>query len=82
MEASSKQAVIDTLKRQNIRPLSVGQSSTFSLGRFLNKKVKTKDVSIFTRQLSTLISAGGTAKSFILYFTRSDRQQIFSINNW
>ena len=58
IEASSKQGVIDTLKKQNIRPLSVSQSSTLSIGGFLNKKVKSKDISIFTRQLSTLISAG------------------------
>lgn len=58
IEASSKQGVVDTLKKQNIRPLSVRQSSTFSIGGFLNKRVKSKDISIFTRQLSTLISAG------------------------
>ena len=58
IEASSKQGVVDTLKKQNIRPLSISQNSSFSLGSFLNKKVKSKDISIFTRQLSTLISAG------------------------
>jgi type IV pilus assembly protein PilC len=80
MEASSKQAVIDTLKRQNIRPLSVGQSSTFSLGRFLNKKVKTKDVSIFTRQLSTLISAGVPLnRSFYTLQDQTDNKYFQSI---
>lgn len=58
IEASSKQGVIDTLKKQNIRPLSVKPSSTFSVSSFFNKRVKSKDISIFTRQLSTLISAG------------------------
>jgi type IV pilus assembly protein PilC len=58
IESSSKQSAIDSLKKQGIRPLKVSAEGGFSLGGLLNKKVKTKDVTIFTRQLSTMISAG------------------------
>jgi type IV pilus assembly protein PilC len=58
IEASSKQGVIDTLKKQGIKPLAIQQESGSKFLSFANKKVKTKDVTIFTRQLSTMISAG------------------------
>lgn len=58
IDSNSKQSAIDSLKRQGIRPLKVSAEGGFSLGGVLNKKVKTKDVTIFTRQLSTMISAG------------------------
>lgn len=59
IEAASKDAAKATLIRQNIRPLVIKQDSG---GRNLLKgrggKVKQKDLVIFTRQLSTMISAG------------------------
>jgi type IV pilus assembly protein PilC len=58
VEASSKEALIETLHKQGLRPLVVKQGSTkkgFSLGK---PKVKLKDLVMFTRQLSTMISAG------------------------
>jgi type IV pilus assembly protein PilC len=58
IESTSKQAVIDMLKKQKIKPLVVNQKLGLNLGGFLNKKVKNKDVVIFTRQLSTMVSAG------------------------
>lgn len=58
IEASSKQGVIDTLKKQGIKPLAIQQESGSKFFAFANKKVKTKDLTIFTRQLSTMISAG------------------------
>jgi len=58
IDASSKQAVVDTLKKQGIKPLSVRQDAGFKLFSLSSKRVKTKDITIFTRQLSTLISAG------------------------
>ncbi len=58
VEASSKEALIETLHKQGLRPLVVKQGSTkkgFSIGK---PKVKLKDLVMFTRQLSTMISAG------------------------
>lgn len=58
VEASSKEALIETLHKQGMRPLSVKQqakSFNFNIG---TPKVKLKDMVMFTRQLSTMISAG------------------------
>ena len=58
VEASSKEALIETLHKQGLRPLVVKQGSTkkgFNIGK---PKVKLKDLVMFTRQLSTMISAG------------------------
>lgn len=58
-EASSRDAVIESLKRQNLHPLLVKKTNGISL-RFniRGKSVKLKDLVVFTRQLSTMISAG------------------------
>ena len=62
MEANNKEAVMSTLRRQNIQPLVIKQSSGKGnlLSGFKNfgKTVRLKDLVIFTRQLSTMISAG------------------------
>lgn len=58
VEASSKDALIESLHRQGLRPLVVKQSAgrrTLNLGK---PKVKLKDLVMFTRQLSTMVSAG------------------------
>lgn len=57
MEAASREAVIASLGRQNLRPLVVKKKSglNFSIGK---PKVKSRDLVIFTRQLSTMVSAG------------------------
>lgn len=58
VDASSKQALIETLHKQGLRPLSVKQqakSMNFNIG---TPRVKLKDMVMFTRQLSTMISAG------------------------
>jgi type IV pilus assembly protein PilC len=57
-EASSRETLIETLHKQGLRPLSVKQSSGFSINLGTKKKVKLKDLVIFTRQLSTMVSAG------------------------
>lgn len=61
VEASSKENAISTLSHQGIHPLVVKQSSSSGgpLG-FLHKKgkVKLKDIVVFTRQLSTMVTAG------------------------
>ena len=56
MEAGSKEAVISTLNKQGLHPIVVtetGRKKKTKRGR-----VKLKDLVVFTRQLSTMISAG------------------------
>ncbi len=59
VEASSKENARTTLVHQNIHPLSIKElksgASFFTLG---TGKVRSKDLVVFTRQLSTMISAG------------------------
>ncbi|HET7673342.1 MAG TPA: type II secretion system F family protein [Candidatus Saccharimonadales bacterium] len=59
VEASSKENARETLIHQNIHPLSIKEvkehGSFMKLG---GGKVKSKDLVVFTRQLSTMISAG------------------------
>jgi len=62
-EAASKQALLGTLKRQQLHPILIeaAKPKRFSLGGDLfgpSKKVKLSDLVVFTRQLSTMISAG------------------------
>lgn len=61
MEAANKQAVLDSLRRQHVQPLVIKKSSGAGFLSDLNnfsKKVRLKDLVIFTRQLSTMLSAG------------------------
>jgi len=60
IEASNEAAANESLKTRGIRPLRLqttggGFASPFSKE---NKKVKSKEVMVFTRQLSTMINAG------------------------
>jgi len=59
-EASDKEALVASLSKQGIRPLVVKVSKAKSGGKMFGgaKKVKLSDLVIFTRQLSTMISAG------------------------
>ena len=56
IEAGSKESAMATLTKQGLRPIVVTESS----GRKFKKrgKVKQKELVVFTRQLSTMISAG------------------------
>ncbi len=58
IEATNREAAMAALNHQGLHPLLVTEETghKFSLG--LGKKVKTSDMVIFTRQLSTMISAG------------------------
>jgi type IV pilus assembly protein PilC len=56
VEAASKEAVIETLHSQGMQPLVVMISSDKSNKK--RRKVKQKDLVVFTRQLSTMVSAG------------------------
>jgi len=59
VDASSKAAAISTLSHQNIHPISIKAVGDGSRIKKLKRgKVKSKDLVIFTRQLSTMISAG------------------------
>ena len=59
VDAESKDSAMDTLKKQNLRVLSI-QAGKKKKGLNFNigGKVKTKDLVIFTRQLATLVNAG------------------------
>lgn len=60
VEAADQQAAMASLRKQELHPLVVKAENNFNLlSRFSRgKKVKVKDLAIFTRQLSTMISAG------------------------
>lgn len=59
IDATSKEAVISLLSKQNARVLLVKEESNkFSFFKRNGGKVKLKDLVVFTRQLSTMISAG------------------------
>jgi type IV pilus assembly protein PilC len=59
VEATSKESLSDSLKHQGLHPLVIKPTGgiNLSLGKSV-KKVKLKELVVFTRQLSTLISAG------------------------
>ncbi len=60
-EGADKDSVIASLRKQNIVPLVVKQDAagkSFLKGFGRSKKVKVKDLAVFTRQLSTMVSAG------------------------
>lgn len=68
VQSGSRDELVASLRKQNLRPLTIvaesgkkGGSGFFSLslsGGGSKKKVKMQDLVIFTRQLSTMISAG------------------------
>lgn len=60
ISAANKQAAISSLKNQGVHPLVVKPASkSLSASKFLTrKKVNVKELAVFTRQLSTMVSAG------------------------
>jgi type IV pilus assembly protein PilC len=59
IEVASKEDLIASLHRQNLRPLTITlDKATHSKSGGRKKKVKLQDLVVFTRQLSTMISAG------------------------
>lgn len=59
LEANTKADLLATLHRQNLRPLTISLSkASRTKNQKSRKKVKLQDLVIFTRQLSTMISAG------------------------
>ncbi|HET7060223.1 MAG TPA: type II secretion system F family protein [Candidatus Saccharimonadales bacterium] len=60
-EATSKQALLALLRRQGVRPMLIEpkkEKKWFSSLFGPSKKIKSSDLVIFTRQLSTMVSAG------------------------
>ncbi len=59
VEAANKNLALDSLRKQGAQPLVVKEAKQRRqlLGGF-GKKVRMKDLSVFTRQLSTMVSAG------------------------
>jgi type IV pilus assembly protein PilC len=57
MEAASVAFVNATLRRQGINPVKVAKRSS-SLFSARKKKIKPKDIAVFTRQLATMLTAG------------------------
>lgn len=58
VDASTKEALVETLHKQGLRPLLVKQKTSRGSLSFGKPKVKLKDLVMFTRQLSTMVSAG------------------------
>lgn len=62
IEAATRIAALAALAKQGLHPLSIHQEGTGTLSKITNfnfkTKVKSKDLVIFTRQLSTMVSAG------------------------
>ena len=59
IDAAGREAALAALSKQHLRPISLKESKTKkSLLSFGGKKVKSSDLVIFTRQLSTMVSAG------------------------
>lgn len=60
LEAASEAAVRELLRKQNIRPSLIKQKprDIFADIKLFKPSVKTKDLILFTRQFSTMISAG------------------------
>lgn len=61
IEGTDRTTIIGALTKQGMRPLSVkintGTGKSFVRG-FMKPKIKTNDIVLFTRQLSTMVSAG------------------------
>jgi type IV pilus assembly protein PilC len=60
IEAANEAMALLLLRRQNIQPSVIKEKPKDILANiaFLQPKVKTKDLILFTRQLSTMIDAG------------------------
>ncbi len=63
ISAHDKTAAISSLRSKNLIPIlveenSANQGMNIEIGFLTSKKVKSKDLVIFTRQLSTMVSAG------------------------
>ena len=60
LESTSIQSARNSLIKQNLRPITISKerAGVKNLNSLFNKKLKSKDLVVFTRQLSTMVSAG------------------------
>lgn len=64
MEAANRHAVVEALEKQGAKPIAIhegagsSKKTSTAKGGLFAPKVKSRDLVIFTRQLSTMISAG------------------------
>src|SRR3989344_2234385 len=58
LNAANRQAAIAAIHQQGAKPIIVSEAKARSRGLSFRKKVKIKDLVIFTRELSTMINAG------------------------
>jgi type IV pilus assembly protein PilC len=58
LTAASREVALGMLRSQGAKPLTIKEAKSKKDGFGLRKKVKIKDLVIFTRELSTMISAG------------------------
>lgn len=60
LEASNKDVVAEALRRQRLMPITIDAKSEFNIAMLTNMfgRVSAQDVTNFTRQLSTMITAG------------------------
>ncbi len=80
VEAASEAAVADKLRAMGyvpleVKPANVGMQREISLGR--KKRVKTKDLAVFSRQFSTMINAGLTMiRALTIMADQSDNPEL------
>ncbi|MCG2724998.1 MAG: type II secretion system F family protein [Elusimicrobia bacterium] len=58
VEANDQRAAISKIKAQRMSVIEINEAKAKSGFKFIKPKVQTKDIVIFSRQLSTLVSAG------------------------
>ena len=63
VDAPTESAVVSRLRTMGVAPISIDEYNATGMNRelnigFLKKRVKTKDIAIVTRQMSTMISSG------------------------
>lgn len=61
LEATSRSGALAHLRKEGLKPISVKEATGARRGfelPFLKPKIKSKDLVVFTRQLSTMVSAG------------------------
>ncbi|HET6622425.1 MAG TPA: type II secretion system F family protein, partial [Candidatus Saccharimonadales bacterium] len=60
IEASGRESALEILRNQQLKPISVEESKKINLlsMQIGGNKVPNKELVIFTRQLSTMVSAG------------------------
>lgn len=79
IEATSREVAVKNIQHQGMRPLVVKKMTKkkFHIGIGKSKKVKLKDLVIFTRQLSTMVSAGVPLNKSILTLQNQAESEYF-----